>query len=280
MNTINGQTTPLHHNRPITYDLKYPGNGSGFPLIIFVHGFKSYKDWGAYNLVSNYFVQKGFAFLKFNLSHNGTIPEKMSEFADLEAFGRNNFSIEMGDLKHIIDRAQEGSIVEKGVEFDLERLFLIGHSRGGGLCLMKTAEDYRVKKLVTWAAISSVGKNWSKEALNQWKEKGVTYIHNARTGQDMPLYYQIVEDYYNYEERFNIESIAPKIKAPTLLIQGDADETVPYSSVEALLSWNPSFNHILVPNAGHTFGAKEPWEYNYLPDDLHKVLDDTIEFLI
>jgi alpha/beta superfamily hydrolase len=40
-------------------------------LIIFCHGFKGFKDWGCWQLVADYFVDNGFAFLKFNFSHNG-----------------------------------------------------------------------------------------------------------------------------------------------------------------------------------------------------------------
>ena len=86
----NASIQSKHHNRSITYDIRYIENGQPKPILIFVHGFKGFKDWGPFNLVSEYFADLKYVFLKFNLSHNGTTPEAPLEFADLEAFGENN----------------------------------------------------------------------------------------------------------------------------------------------------------------------------------------------
>ena len=33
------------------------------PLVIFVHGYKGYKDWGAWNLMAEKFAKNGFYFV-------------------------------------------------------------------------------------------------------------------------------------------------------------------------------------------------------------------------
>ena len=48
-------------------------------------------------------MQSGLNFLKFNFSHNGISLNDHMSFSDLEAFGNNNFSIELEDLESVID---------------------------------------------------------------------------------------------------------------------------------------------------------------------------------
>lgn len=138
--------TSTVHNKPITADLRYISTNNKKPLILFVHGFKGFKDWGVFNLMADEFANHGFIFMKVNLSHNGTTPDKLIDFADLEAFGNNNFTIELGDLKDSIDYLFSSNNVIPNEELELNNLNLMGHSRGGGLVLLKAREDERIKK--------------------------------------------------------------------------------------------------------------------------------------
>tara|TARA_Y100000991_G_C21783146_1_gene268087 strand:- start:102 stop:404 length:303 start_codon:yes stop_codon:yes gene_type:complete len=89
-------------NKKITIDINFSKTKNS-PLIIFSHGFKGFKDWGAFNLISNIFANSGLNFLKFNFSHNGISPENLLEFTDLNSFGHNNLSIELEDLESVIN---------------------------------------------------------------------------------------------------------------------------------------------------------------------------------
>src|SRR3954467_220818 len=104
--TIRNKIIPGLHNKPITLDVFYDPDIEKQPLVIFCHGFKGFKDWGHFNLVGEKFAANGLAFLKFNFSHNGTTPEDPDKFADLEAFGNNNYIIELDDLQTVITWAQ------------------------------------------------------------------------------------------------------------------------------------------------------------------------------
>ena len=84
-------------------DAFYNESAEKLPLVIFAHGYKGYKDWGAWNLMAEKFAEAGFFFVKFNFSHNGTTLEKPLEFDDLEAFGNNNFSKEMSDYDEVLN---------------------------------------------------------------------------------------------------------------------------------------------------------------------------------
>ncbi len=97
-------------------------------------------------MIADIFAKSGFCFAKVNLSHNGTTIQQQEDFEDLEAFGQNNFSIELDDLQLALDYLS----TRKNPNWISDEIYLIGHSRGGGLALVKTSEDSRVKKLATW----------------------------------------------------------------------------------------------------------------------------------
>ena len=51
-------------------DLEIPNMFNG-EIVIFIHGFMGFKDWGAWHLMAKVFAKAGFFFVKFNFSHNG-----------------------------------------------------------------------------------------------------------------------------------------------------------------------------------------------------------------
>ncbi|MDB5014367.1 MAG: alpha/beta fold hydrolase, partial [Daejeonella sp.] len=145
--------------KPILMDLTYNNsNKNTSPIVIFVHGFKGFKDWGTHDLVADYFAEQGFRYLKFNFSHNGTTPENPVDFVDLGAFGDNTFTKEFKDLDNVISFALSGDSFPAS-----KTVILIGHSRGGGTSIIQAAKDERVEQLITWAAISDFSSLWQKE---------------------------------------------------------------------------------------------------------------------
>jgi len=69
--------------KPIVYDVCYIQSQRPKPIVIFCHGYKGFKDWGAWDLVAKSFANAGFFFLKFNFSHNGGTVEQPMDFPDL-----------------------------------------------------------------------------------------------------------------------------------------------------------------------------------------------------
>ncbi len=273
-------TTSTHiiegkHQKPILLDFRLPVNNTPVPVVIFVHGFKGFKDFGAFNLIADHFAEAGFAYLKFNLSHNGTTPEHPVDFVDLAAFGENNFSIELDDLGTVIDWLHQ--LPEKS-RLDLTKLYLIGHSRGGGLVLLKGGEDQRVQKICTWAAVSDYGEKWTTAVQQYWKEQGVIYVTNGRTKQEMPLNWQLCDNYLKHINRLSIPAISKQLKQPVLLVHGTNDQAVSYTSAERLHSWISGSELLTLPDANHVFGTKHPWEESSLPDHMQQVVDKTIQF--
>jgi len=269
---INGK-----HQKPILLDYRLPANDAPVPVVIFVHGFKGFKDFGAFNLIADQFVENGFAYIKFNFSHNGTTPQHPVDFVDLEAFGQNNFSKELDDLGTVIDWLHEMPEIEKK-SLDLTKLFLIGHSRGGGIVLLKGVEDKRVQKICTWAAVSDYGEKWTTSVQNYWKDNGVIYVTNGRTKQEMPLNWQLCDNYFKHLDRLSIPKNSKQLQQPVLLIHGTKDKAVSYTSAEHLHSWIEQSELFTVPDANHVFDTKHPWTENSLPKDMQQVVDKTIQF--
>lgn len=254
-------------------DAYYTETNEKLPLVIFVHGYKGYKDWGAWDLMAEKFAEAGFFFVKFNFSHNGTTIEDPHNFADLEAFGNNNYSKELSDLGTVIDYF----VADEKV--DDQKIILIGHSRGGGISIIKTYEDERINGLITLASVDTLDRFPKNEAFEKWKEAGVYYVMNGRTKQEMPHYYQFYEDFEKDEHRFDVERATEMAKAHVLIIHGTNDEAVNIKNAEHLHILNPNSELYLIENANHTFGAKEPWEENKLPKDLNEVVEKCIEFI-
>lgn len=266
------------HGKQIVVDVVFQGNGKRKPVVIFSHGFKGFKDWGHFNQTADLFAEQGFVFVKFNFSHNGCTVDNPEECTDVEAFGKNNFSIELDDLDCVIDWITE--IEETKNEIDAASINLIGHSRGGGITILKAAEDKRVKKLVTWASVSDFGDKYTEEQIEYWKQNGVIEVVNGRTGQVLPLYYQLYENYHQNIERLSVPKAASKINIPFLIVHGTADEAVDFEDAINLNNWCTSSQLIEVDNSGHTFEGQHPFnEKEGYSENLNLVISETISFL-
>ena len=257
------------NKKPILMDMSYDGEKEGKPLVVFCHGYKGFKDWGAWHLVAQQFAKAGFCFVKFNFSHNGGTPEIPIDFPDLEAFANNNFTTELDDLDRVLNFLNTSEVS------------LIGHSRGAGIVLIQAEEDPRVQRVVTWAGVSDYKARFQmgSESFQQWKKTGITHIENARTKQQLPHYWQFFEDFMANEDRLTIKRAVNNLNKPQLIVHGTADPTVSIEEAKAMHRWNPDSQLKAIEGGDHVFGAKHPWKERELPKDLKEVVKSTIVFL-
>ncbi len=263
--------------RPFPASLQYPSSGGSHPLIVFCHGFKSFLSWGAFPLLGKNFAEKGMAFLSFSFSHNGTTVENQEDFCDPEAFGQNNFSRELYDLSCVLESIRSGQFPGAG-NIDINRIFLAGHSRGGGIALLKAAEDKNIRALSVWGSVNEFGRYWRKNERERLDREGVIYIPNTRTGQMLPIYKQLYDDYEANLPRLHIPTAVSSLRIPLQIIHGTADETVPVQAAKEMHSWNPQSELLLLPDAGHTFGMKHPWMEEQLPEHSILLLNNVFDF--
>lgn len=240
--------------------------------VIFVHGFKGFKDWGFVPPIGQYLSDRGFFLITFNFSHNG-IGDQPSEFTELDKFAENSFSREIRELSELINACGSGFF---GAKF--EEVGLVGHSRGGAMTLLTAARKNEVKAAVTWAAVAQLDR-YSDAVKKRWRETGYIEIKNMRTGQIMKLNSTLLDDVEkNKGDLLNIEKAVKDLDRPLLIIHGENDEAVPHSEAEQLYGWgDPAKCELIkIPHAGHTFGAAHPWAG--FTDDFEMVLDLTAKF--
>ena len=266
------------HQKPIVTDVFYNETNQPKKVVIFCHGYKGFKDWGAWNLMAEAFANAGFFFIKFNFSHNGGTLEQPIDFPDLEAFGNNNYTKELDDLASVIDWIFNAN--EYRNEVDLQQVSLIGHSRAGGIVLLKSNEDSRIKKVITLASVCDFGKRTATISdLDQWKKEGVKYVVNGRTKQNMPHFYQFYENFIQNKERLDIKKATEQLAIPHLLIHGDNDTSVLIHEAENLQQWNQNADYKIIKNADHVFNVKHPWKQKDMSKEMEEVVDLCINFI-
>ncbi|MBK7160686.1 MAG: prolyl oligopeptidase family serine peptidase [Ignavibacteria bacterium] len=245
----------------LTTDFRFPESGKEkLPLVILCHGFKGFKDWGCFPYMMDRIAEEGNFAVSFNFSYNGTGENDFdqSDFTRLELFAQNTFSRELDDLGSIIDYLFEN---KDKYNYDTANITLTGHSRGGGIAILKTAEDKRISKLVVLSSVCNFDR-YSDTLKKKWKEVGYFEVINSRTNQMMRLNYTLIEDLIKNKERLDIQKAISEITVPVMIIHGAQDITVDYSNAEDLYSRSDKEKTklFLIENTGHTFGAVQPFE--------------------
>ena len=277
--TLQNQILTRKNSKPIVYDLFYKETSKKKPLVIFCHGYKGFKDWGAWHLVAEQFMEAHCFFVKFNFSHNGGTVDNPIDFPDLEAFAGNNYTKELTDLNDVIDFILDDANPFSN-EIDTENITLIGHSRGGGIVSVLASEDHRITKLITWASICDFGKRTATIGdLEEWKKEGVKYVLNGRTKQQMPHNYQFYENFKENEARLNIKLAVQKLEIPHLIIHAKKDPAVKFHEALSLHKWSPKSELIKIQDSNHVFDAMHPWGKQTLPESLKLVVEKSITYI-
>ena len=248
------ETTPPHGD-VIRADVRLPARSTPRTAVIVAHGFKGFKDWGFFPFLCESLARDGHLVISFNTSLNG-VGAGLLDFTDLDAFGRNTISREVGDLHWMVERMAAGAW-SGGTAPDA--VGLVGHSRGGGNGVIVAAESDSVSSLVTWAAVSTFHR-WSPEQEREWATDGVTWVLNARTGQEMPLYRSVLDDLTENSARFDVLAAASRVRVPWLIVHGSEDPVVPVEEARGLARASPGSRLIVLEGAGHTFEAAHPLE--------------------
>lgn len=259
----------------VTFDCTWKPSKKKIPVIIFCHGFKGFKDWGAWNLVAESMAEEGFYFVKFNFSHNGVDPTNLSDITRPDLFAKNTISIELQDLQALIKWVSSDENPQN--EILNQEIYLIGHSRGAVTALIESVQNSAVKKLALWAPVADMSK-FTDDPDGSWKSKGVKYFQNSRTGTDLPLNYTFVEDFEINENRFDPKRIISKMDKPLFLAHGTEDETLPIRHTRTMYQFVSHSIMIEIEGTGHTFGAVHPFQESELPEALALLTEETAEF--
>lgn len=243
------------------------------PCLIFVHGFKGFKDWGFWPYTAEFFSKNGFNVVSFNFSHNG-VGDSLTEFEELDKFAENTISLEVDELDEIINSVKSGKLVNQ----NCSSIGIIGHSRGGAVSILTSAKNENVNALAVWASVAKLDRYTARQK-KEWKEKGFVEVFNSRTKQMMRLNVTLLNDIeQNKNSTLNIETSVKKLNRPFLIVHGEQDLTVPVEEGKLLFEFADKEKTELeiIPATGHTFDIVHPFESSNAKFEL--VLNKTLEF--
>lgn len=265
---------------PLRGDIRWDNmlSGSGekpLPVIVICHGFKAFKDWGPFPSIGRYFAEHGFVSITFNFSHNG-IGEEPRKFVEHQLFERNTISLEIEDLKTVLQELQVGAFGNRSI--DPDRIAILGHSRGGGICLVTGREEEQVKAVVAWSTIARFNR-YSEEQKQRWREKGYVQLHSVSDQRLFRISTALLDDIEQNTVRFDLPDVVAHMGKPLLIVHGTADIPAKISEAEALYATADKTltEFIRLEGAGHMYGAKHP--YKVESQTLRHVLDITATWL-
>ena len=246
-------------------EARLPADAKG--CVIICHGFKGFAHFAFFPHLADKLAEAGFRAITFDFSGSG-IGEDRENFTNPHAFTHNTFLQELDDLDSVVAEARVHDWIDDGYG-------LMGHSRGGGMAILHAARNESVKALVTWAAISSPNR-WPADVIAEWRQNGFIDIPNARTGQIIPLSRNLLQEVEEFgQTTLNIAGAASRIRAPWLILHGEADETVPVGEAQRLSDVSSGTLSVIL-GANHTFGGKHPLAE--IPPTLEQVTRETVDF--
>jgi uncharacterized protein len=258
MNRISFALDLGKEERVIRGDLFLPEDtGRPAPTVLVCHGFKGFKDWGFFPELGQKLAEAGLAAITFNFSMNG-VGKDLEHFTELDKFSRNTFSREQEDLARLVQALRQGEIPQ-ATRCDLTRLGIMGHSRGGGNSLLYALDhSEEVKAAVVWNSIHRVDF-FQPELLEELRNKGITHVMNARTGQRLPIRREVLDDIEANRDRFDLLGRLPQLTQPLLLVQGGQDLPGLYEGAVRMAEAAPQATLHVIPEANHTMGAVHPF---------------------
>lgn len=230
---------------PIRGDLDVPAGAKA--LVVIVHGFKGFKDWGFFPWLYDTLCAQRFAVCRFNMSRSG-IGENPETFERLDLFADDTYSGQVADLRKVVAYAQERADVPT---------FLAGHSRGGGVALLAAPHVANLCGVVTWSAIARTDR-WDDGTKQRWRRDGFIDVENARTKQMMRMSTRMLDDVEANRDALDIAGAATRIEQPILVIHGARDESVPLSESAEIETAAVDASRVVIANAGHTYNAIHP----------------------
>jgi uncharacterized protein len=239
-------TIPSAENLPIRGEIDAHDNPRA--LVVIVHGFKGFKDWGFFPWLAQRLVRHRLAVCRFNMSRSG-IGENPETFDRLDLFEGDTYSIELADLRAAVALAQR--------EFPSLPTFLLGHSRGGGVALLGAEEVANLHGVIAWSPIARVDR-WDDATKAQWREQGFLEAINARTKQVMRTSSACLDDVASNRDRLDILAAAARLPVPLLVVHGRRDESVPCDEGREIAERGADASLFLIDRAGHTFNAIHP----------------------
>jgi uncharacterized protein len=245
---------PNDEGLPVRGDVTPPERVGG-PVVVCVHGFKGFKDWGFWPETSERLSKAGYGVVRFNFAHSGIGPD-LETFSEPGLFETGTYTREVEDLREVLSRLAARRLPEAGPS----RTGLLAHSRGAVSALAVAASgEFPVRSVALWNPVSSVSW-WDEEVRERWRKTGFWEVVNTRTRQVFRVKTALLDDAEGNRARLDPVANAESLRVPLLSVVALADETVPPASGRRLASAAGRLGSLReVAGTGHTFGAAHPF---------------------
>ncbi len=216
--------------------LRLPDETGTFPIAILCHGLKGNKDRDFMHDLAMELTYAGVATLAF----------------DFFGHGESNGSFErMTITQEVKDLAAAVQFVQTIPQIDKDRIAIIGHSFGGMIALLFTAEQHKksVQALGILASPCGFEKVWKRffqeEGVLQWRKEGTIALQGL---------YPLRKDMLLDSEQYTLLTAVSKISCPTVIMHGTADMRVPLEDARILYGALQSPKELeIIDGADHNF---------------------------
>lgn len=221
--------------------LSNPSGEVGVPVVILCHGHSSSKDSKTFVSLEEKLNNANIATFRIDLYGHG---ESEGEFENC------TISEAVEDILKAIDFLKEK---------DYSRIGLLGSSFGGISSLMVASKSDDLVILALKSPVSDYKeqklKSIGEEGIKEWKENGFRPYFKS-DGIELKLNYSFYEDFENN----NGYEAAEKIKIPTIIVHGDADETVPVEQSKKTASIIKDCKLEIVKGANHRYTEEDHFD--------------------
>lgn len=266
----------IQHDDAIMHgDLHYAGHTS-CPILLIIHGFRGSKNWGFFPTIAEEFAQNGSIVLTWNMSLNG-YSDNAQYIDQPENFARNTITQEIKDTQSIIDSIlQDDRIISGDIRSHWNGdIHVLGHSRGGGIGILISAENPSIKKLALWNTISRFGR-FTERQKKLWSETGTFPIDETEDGKVIAMNYTYISDLEFHGDEYSPLRAITEVSADILIVHAEQDMTVPIREAHALQEKSHSAHMHSIPQAGHIFGCTHP--FTEMTSSLRDAIDTTTAF--
>lgn len=210
------------------------GGGASVPtsLVILGHGVTSNKDRPWLIELAEGLAAAGVPSLRMTFSGNGESEGRYEEATPLK---------EAGDLGSVIDAVKAAGV---------SRVAYAGHSMGGAVGVLRAADDPRIDVLVSLAGMLHV------RAFMQQQFGHLAFGDLMLDKPDCPWSETMAETAARIG---SLTAQAARVRAPWLLVHGDADELVPLQdSLDARAAAGGRPDLVILPGVDHRFTGAIP----------------------
>jgi len=235
--------TEKHFFLPVGHKQKlacffYPPQAKTFPVVVAIHGFSTDHAGNKIQALAHELPKKGWGVLAFDLRFHGKSSGKIEEI---------DVGANVEDVRAVVSYAFRIP--------GAESVSLYGSSYGGMLAIIAAIEYPMIPLLGLVAPVTDFvaqrGITMSQAELELWKKRGF-HERLCADGELHKIKYQYYVSMQPYHK--NLHKMAFKIQSQTLILQGDADQSVPLKLTKKFYDLLQNEKElVVVPGADHKF---------------------------